>query len=134
MIIFHDFEHSFLPTPLIKQNKNNWKRNFIWHYYYFVQFKHKPLLNLPKDLGKMTQTAKNTKKWSCWNRSQSKLKNIGHGTKCSIFIISCNRNISHSFTCPKTWGIGPKWLKILKNNHFSYVWALLPANSDQKAN
>ena len=45
-MIFHNHKHSSLPTSLIKGNKNNWARNYIWHLFYFVQFSHKPLLNL----------------------------------------------------------------------------------------
>ena len=32
------FEHSSLPTLLIKQNKNNWARNYMWHSHYFMAF------------------------------------------------------------------------------------------------
>ena len=53
----------------------------MWESYDVVQFYHKPLLNLPKNLGKRSQTAKNT-----------------------------------------------------KNDHFSYVWALLSADSNHKEN
>ena len=35
------------------------------------------------------------------------------------FIISWNSNISHSLTWRKTWGKGPKWLKILNKWAFS---------------
>ena len=85
MILFHKFEHSSLPTWPMKQN------------------------NLPKNLGKRSQTTKNTKKWSffislstppCWRRLQSKLKHNGHATTCSILIISLNYKISYSLTCP----------------------------------
>ena len=61
---FHNFEHSSLTISLIKQNKNNWARNYMWRSYHFVQLWHKPFLNLPKNLGKRTQTVKTTKKWS----------------------------------------------------------------------
>ena len=64
MINFHSFEHVSLPTLLMKQNKNNWARNCMWHTCYFGQFEPKSFLNLPKNLGKRTKTAKNTKKWS----------------------------------------------------------------------
>ena len=37
-IIFHKFEHSFLPVLIIKQNKNNWAHNYMQHLFYFVQF------------------------------------------------------------------------------------------------
>ena len=46
-------------------------------------------------------------------RSQSKLKTAKHAATCGTFIISCNSNISHSLTCPKTWGKGPKRKKYL---------------------
>ena len=36
MFIFHNSEHSFLPTSLIKLNKNNWARNYMCHFYYFM--------------------------------------------------------------------------------------------------
>ena len=29
IIIFHNFDHSSLPVSLIKQNKNNWARNYM---------------------------------------------------------------------------------------------------------
>ena len=35
------------------------------------------------------------------------------------FIISCNSNINHTFTFPKTGGKQPKQLKIPKDDHFS---------------
>ena len=47
-------------------------------------------------------------------------------------IIPSNYNISHSLICTKTWRKGLKRLKILRIDHFSYVWALLPANFDSK--
>ena len=56
---------------------------------------------------------------SCWPRWQNKWKSIGHATACSTLIISCNSNITHSLTFPKTLGKGPKRLKVLKNYHIS---------------
>ena len=38
MIIFHQFEHSSSPIPIIKQNKNKLARNRVRESYYFVQF------------------------------------------------------------------------------------------------
>ena len=46
-------------------------------------------------------------------RSQNKIKIIGHAIRIDTLIISSNFNISHCLTCPKTWGEGPKTLKIL---------------------
>ena len=95
----------------------------MWYSYHFMQFQYTPLINLPKNLRKRTETAKSAWKWSffvglstlsCWPPSQSKLKSIGHATSCSTLSISCNSNISHSFTCLKTWAKGHKRLKILK--------------------
>ena len=39
---------------------------------------------------------------------------IGHAITCDTLIISCNFSISHSLTCPKTCGTGPKQLQVLK--------------------
>ena len=38
MIIFHKSEHSSLPISIIKPNKNNWARNYMYHSYHFMQF------------------------------------------------------------------------------------------------
>ena len=138
MIIHFNFEHSSLPTSFIKQNKNNWANNCMQESYDLVQFYHKPLLNLPHNLGKRTKTVKNTKKLSffpclstslCWHQSQRKLKSSGHATACGSLVNSYNSNTSHYFTCPKAWGKGPKRLKILRKYHFLQ---LLPAYIDQK--
>ena len=48
-----------------------------------------------------------------------KKKTIGHIATCDTLIILCDSNISHSFTCPKTWGKGPKRIKTLKNDNSS---------------
>ena len=48
-----------MPTLLLKQNKNNWYATTC-DTHHFVQFQHKPLLNLPKTFGKKTQATKNT--------------------------------------------------------------------------
>ena len=45
---------------------------------------------------------------------------------------SYNFDISYSLACSKTWGKGPKRLKILKIDHFSYVRALLHAKQDHQ--
>ena len=55
----------------------------------------------------------------CWNRSQSKSKSIRHAYTWITFIISCNSIVSHSFTYPKSWGKGPKWLNLIFHN-FEY--------------
>ena len=47
----------------------------------------------------------------CWPRSQSRSKSIGYENLCGTLTISCNSNISSSFTYSKTWGIWPKQLK-----------------------
>ena len=44
----------------MKESKKNRARNCMWESYYFVQFEHKSFLNLPENLGEMTETAKNT--------------------------------------------------------------------------
>ena len=51
-------------------------------------------------------------------------KTTGHAGICHTLIISYNSYISYSLTCPKTWGKGHKWQKILIIDHFSQVWAL----------
>ena len=55
----------------------------------------------------------------CWPRSESKLKSIKHTTSYANLIISFTFDISQCFNWPKTWGKRPKWLKLLKNDHFS---------------
>ena len=126
-IFFYNFEHLSLATLVKKLHKNNWACNCLWHSYYFVQFQYKRLLNLPKKLGKRTQTTKNTKNWTCFitlstppchSWSSDKIKTIWKATKCSTLIISCNFKIGHYLTCPKTSGKGPKRIKILKIEHF----------------
>ena len=128
MIIFHNFEHSSLPISITKQNKNNYARNCKWHSYHSMQFLYKPLLNLPKNLGKKTQAAKNTEEWSffitlntppCPSQSQNKIKTITLTTTSDTLIVSCNSNIIHSSSCLKTWGKGPNRLKAQKNDLFS---------------
>ena len=57
---------------------------------------------------------------------RTKRKTFGHTTACGVFIISCNSNINHSFTCSKTWEKEPKRLKIPKNDHFSQVFSTSP--------
>ena len=42
---FHNFEHSSLPISIIKQNKNDLARNFMWHFYHVMKFQYKLLLN-----------------------------------------------------------------------------------------
>ena len=94
-----------------------------WYSYHFMQFQYIPLLNLPENLRKRTQTVKNIWKWSffvgfstpgCWTRSENKLKSIRQATTCGTIIIPCNSNINHSLTCPKISGNCPKRLEILK--------------------
>ena len=48
---------------------------------------------------------------SCRPQSQNKIKRIGHATAFYTFMILSSSNISHSLTCPKAWGKGPKRLK-----------------------
>ena len=48
-------------------------------------------------------------------------KNIAHATKFEALMILCSSNISHPLTWSKTWGKGPKGLKILKLELFSQV-------------
>lgn len=92
-----------------------------------MQFQYIPLLNLPQNLRKRIQTAKNIWKWSffvglsnpgCWTRSENKLKSIRQATMCGTIIIPCNSNINHFLTCPKISGNCPKRLKILKKKIF----------------
>ena len=52
-----------------------------------------------------------------FRRSQSKSKSIGHATACGTLVTLRNSNIRDSLTCPKTWGKGRRWLKILKNGN-----------------
>ena len=52
------FEHSSLPLSIIKQDKNNWARNCMWHYYHFMLFQYKSLINLPTKLGENDQNSK----------------------------------------------------------------------------
>ena len=49
---FHNFEHSSLPTLLIKQKKRNWAPNYMRDIYHSAQFFNKPSFNLPKNLRK----------------------------------------------------------------------------------
>ena len=128
MIIFHTFELYSLLTLIGKQNKNCHERNHMPHSYHFMQFQYIPLLNLPKNLRKRSQTTKNTWKSSfyvgfsttpCWSRSQGKLKTIENATKCGTLIVSCNSDKSDSLTCPKIQESCPKQIKILKNDHLS---------------
>ena len=55
---------------------------------------------------------------TCQIRQQSKLKTIEHASNCDALIIPCYFNISHSYTCPKTWEKELKWVKILENSVF----------------
>ena len=78
-------------------------------------------------MGKRTQMAKNTKKWSffitlntspcqpCWQNTR---KSIGDTTECDFFIILCSFNITHPLTCPKTLEKGRKRLKTFKGAFF----------------
>ena len=59
-MIFQNFEHYSLATFIINQSKNNCEWKYMGSLFYFVQFSHKPPVNLSKNLGKRTQTAKNT--------------------------------------------------------------------------
>ena len=55
-----------------------------------------------------------------------------HKNNCATLTTSYNFNISYSLTCSKTWGKGPKRLKVLEIDHFLYVRALLDAEQDHK--
>lgn len=61
-------------------------------------------------------------------RSQRKIKRTGQATWNNSLIFSCNSTIYHVLNCQKTWEKWPKWSNILKNNQFSYIWALLFSN------
>ena len=65
-------------------------------------------------------------------RPQSKLKTTEHAAICGTLIISCNSNIGYSLTCSKIWEKGPKRQKILRIDHFSWVWSLFPVAFDPK--
>ena len=135
MSIFCTFEHICLSTKITKQIKKPFGMKAMWYSYLFMQLQYILLFNLPKSLTKRTQTTKNSWKWlffvglstfPCWPRLQIKSKSIAHAISCGTFIISCNSNISHSLTCPKTWGKVPKRLKktpkmiiFYKFEHFS---------------
>ena len=80
----------------------------------------------------MMQTGKNTEKNSFfislntprWQPlSKTKIKTIEHGHICGTLIIFCISNINHSLTCPKTFGQGPKRLKILKTTPPRQPWS-----------
>ena len=66
--------------------------------------------------------------------SSNKIKTIEQATKCDTLIILCSSTMKHFWTCPKTRKERPKMLKILKNNHLSKVWVLLPSEPNYKAN
>ena len=57
--IFHKLQQSSMPSS-IRIKKNNWKRNHMWHFHYFMQFWYKSYFYLPKNWGKTAQAAKNT--------------------------------------------------------------------------
>ena len=128
--IFQKFEHSSLPILIIKQHKKNREHNYMRHLFYFVHFQHKSPLTLTKILKEKTETVKNTKKssfftnWNthpCQHCFENKIKTIGHTTTCDIIL--CSSNIKHSLTFPKTWGKGPKRLKILIIKQNKNNWA-----------
>ena len=59
------FGYSSMPIKITKQKKNktkqnNWANKYRYHFYLFMQLQDKALLNLPKDVGKINQTSKNT--------------------------------------------------------------------------
>ena len=95
-----------------------------------MQLRYKALLNLPKNLGKRTKTAKNTENMIIFHKfddnsslpisiiKQQQKKTIGNLTSCSSLIILCNWGIRHSLTCLKTWGKGSKRLKPPKKIFF----------------
>ena len=126
MTSFRNFEHSSLPTSLIKQKKRNWARNYMWDFYDFmIMIFHS--LTYPKTWGRGPKRLKNTWNWSflvgfstppCWLWSRSKLKSIEHENTFGKLIIPHNSNISCSFTHPKTWEKWLKRLKIPENGHF----------------
>ena len=115
MIIFHKFEYSSLLTLVTIQIRIRWTRSYMWHSYDFIQLQYKPLLYLPKNLGKRTQTAKNTKKiiFQCRPLPQSKIKTIGYAIISHILFVSRNLNTNHSMNCPEILRKGPKRLKIV---------------------
>ena len=85
-IILYNFEHSSLLTFIRKQIKIHWAWNYIWHAYYFMQFQYKRFLNVSKDLGKMSQTAKSNQRRSsfislstspCGPWPETKMKTLG---------------------------------------------------------
>ena len=55
--------YSSMPIKITKQKKtkNNWANKYRYHFYPFMQLLDKALLNLPKNVGKINQTSKNTK-------------------------------------------------------------------------
>ena len=109
MMIFHNFEHSSLHTsPIEFKKKMGAQLNMTLLLFCAIVIKSP--FNLPKNLGKRTQTAENTKKWSvfislsipsCQSGSSKKIKIIGHLTTCSTLILPCNSNIGHLLICPK---------------------------------
>ena len=59
------FEYSSIMIKVSKQkkkpNKNKRARKYMYHLYHLMQFLDKALLNLPKNVGKMNQMARNIK-------------------------------------------------------------------------
>ena len=125
MVIFYNFERFSLPTSLIK--KNTKQLGMLLHVTPFFCSSNISHPLTCKKLGEKDPTDKNTNKWPffitlnsppCQSWSQNKTKTIGCVTIYGTLIVSCNSNMSHSFTCLKVWGKVPKQLKILKNDQF----------------
>ena len=61
------FGYSSMPIKITEQKKtkkpkqNKWANKYMCHFYLFMQLQDKALLSLPKNVGKVNQTAKNTK-------------------------------------------------------------------------
>ena len=132
------FEYSAIPIKIIKQNKNNWSLNYMWHSYNFMQLRYKSLLNLFKNLGKRTQMANNTYNWlfflSLTNLpwrfwSWKKTKGIMYASIKQTLLIFMKYSMICAWTCPKFEGNWPQWPKILKTYYFWYCFSTLPCKN-----
>ena len=101
----------------------------MWHSYNFMQLQYKSLLNLPKNLGKRTQTAKNTYNWLfllrlnnllCWFWSWKKTKAIMYASIKQTLLIFMKYSMICAWNCPKFWGNWLQQPKILTTSHFWY--------------
>ena len=59
MTIFHDLGHSSLLIWIIKQNKNNWGRNYMKYSYNSLQFWYGSLIKISKNLREKPRTDEN---------------------------------------------------------------------------